>query len=268
MALLLLSGDDLTRGTLLPAEEALVCEEMNGDLSLTLRGKDVPALLCGQVILASCPDQSGDTAYRKKLQPFRVKRIIRKNGRMTAECPHLYFDAAEAPAAEPFTWQSEPIGQVCEQLSLLGGIRYRCEESLAVTGVYSGTAAAIAARLCREKGLQLIPDGREALLLSGASRRRGVTADARMCGGCSLEETVENGVLSARCELTDLPASLPGLRVFDTVTLHGLPGGPRVMTVNRVLWDPILERTLLAELGRADERLSPDVFRRAGVPGE
>lgn len=254
------------RGLPLPALNALVCEEANGDLTLTFTCPSEEDVRCGQAVLAPCPVQAASGAFTAALQPFRVKSVTRQGALLTAECPHVYFDAAERVPPQPFVWQREPLISVCEALSLLGGIRFTTEVSGEVTGTFPGSAAATARELCRKMDLQLIRDGRQALLLPGSLCRRGVTVRSGDCEACALTERLEGGVLTVRAELTGLSPAVPPLRVYDTVTLTGLPGGPRALKVNRVLWDPLTRRTGAVFLGRADKRMSGTVFESAGTP--
>lgn len=251
-------------GRALPVTEALVNEEMNGTLELTVR---LPLSLAaqrdltpqpGQVICAACPDPRGKKDAPARLQPFRVKSVKRQSGRpVTLETEHLYFDALRQQAPAPFEWENEPLSQVCAALSLLSGcIRYRAEIDTRVSGCFEDSAAAIAEALCEKYHLQLVRDGTEALLRPREDRKRGFTLSETQVTEYRLEDTLDElGQMHTSAEAVLPLGRGPCCHVFDTVTFLN-----RVLMVNRTLYDPVRECTRALWLGEPQPRLNGNAF--------
>ena len=112
------------------------------------------------------------------LQPFRVYSVSLKDGRLyTLKARHLYFDSAAADAGET-QFSNTSLAAVCETLTRLNGlITFRPAGECYVTGVFTGSAAGIAAQLCEQYSLQLIRDGREAWLLPGDTAEKTFRAE-------------------------------------------------------------------------------------------
>ncbi len=112
------------------------------------------------------------------LQPFRVYSMSLKDGRLiTLKARHIYFDSAAEDGGET-EFCNAPLSAVCEKLTQMNGIiTFRPAGECYITGVFTGSAAGIAAELCEKYGLQLIRDGREAWLLPGNPAEKAFTAE-------------------------------------------------------------------------------------------
>lgn len=251
-------------GRPLSASQALVTEEANGVYCLRftlIPGGDAAHCVPGAVVAAECPVRG-----EKSVQPFRIRERRTVNGReWRVYAEHLYFDALANAAAEPFRWQAEPLRSVCDQMSLLSGcVHFTCPaEHITVTGQYAGNAVRIARKLCDEKDLMLIRDGREAVLMPSDRAERGFTLTTR--GEVTDWEYVQDAQ-GVRLTLDALPEALAGMRVFDTVLFRDDRTGVACrLRVNRTDWDPLMKRMKGIGLGKGVPVMTQKVFD--AVPG-